>query len=177
MVTNRQPSEKSCQIYSVPAMGPAVPMREALWQKRNRLKRILKRRFNYLRNLMAEVTRTPPVENTGREYLAPAIDFEPGDLVMVLPYEQIKRTLNRWNQLKGCSFMEEMRRYCGTRQRIYKKVERFLDERDYLIKKSSGIVLLENVFCEGTKDFGPCDRSCFFFWRTDWLEKITEWRH
>jgi hypothetical protein len=97
-----------------------------------------------------------------------------GDTVVVRSFEQIKKTLNRWNQLKGCSFMEEMRPYCGTRQRVFKQVNRFLDERDYLLKKCSGIVLLENVICEGTKDFGPCDRSCFYFWRSEWLQKITE---
>jgi hypothetical protein len=28
--------------------------------------------------------------------------------------------------------------------------------------------------CQGTKDFGRCDRSCFFFWREEWLEKLGE---
>ena len=68
--------------------------------------------------------------------------------------------------------MEEMWPYCGTTQKVFKRVEKFLDERDYLLKKCRGIVILEGIFCEGTKDFGQCDRSCFFFWREEWLEKI-----
>jgi hypothetical protein len=40
------------------------------------------------------------------------------------------------------------------------------------MKQCKGIVILENVFCQGTKDFGACDRTCFFFWREEWLEKI-----
>jgi hypothetical protein len=94
-----------------------------------------------------------------------------GDKVKVRSIEEIKGTLNRWNQLKGCSFMEEMWPYCGTTQRVLKMVEKFLDERDYLKKKCRGIIILEGVMCQGTKDFGLCDRSCFFFWREEWLEK------
>ena len=41
-----------------------------------------------------------------------------------------------------------------------------------LFQKSNGIVILENVICQGTIDFGKCDRSCFYFWREEWLEKI-----
>lgn len=106
-------------------------------------------------------------ENKQKEIL------KPGDLVRVRSKEEIQATLNRWNQLKKCSFMEEMWNYCGTKQRIFKRVERFMDERDYLIKKSIGIVILEGVLCNGTIDFGPCDRSCHFFWREEWLEKMT----
>jgi hypothetical protein len=28
--------------------------------------------------------------------------------------------------------------------------------------------------CKGTAEFGTCDRSCFVFWREEWLEKIDE---
>lgn len=174
MGTNRQTGERYCQIQSFPFMGPPVPVREALWQKKNRVKRILKRRYNYVRNLMAEMIGATAVERAEQESLSRADALEPGDVVMVLPYERIKATLNRWNQLRGCSFMEEMRPFCGTRQRVFKKVRQFLDERDYLMKKCSGIVSLENVFCEGTTDFGPCDRGCFFFWRIEWLEKVVD---
>jgi len=28
------------------------------------------------------------------------------------------------------------------------------------------------LHCQGTSDYGRCDRSCFYFWREEWLEKI-----
>ena len=65
----------------------------------------------------------------------------------------------------------EMSKYCDTTQRVLKRMERFVDERDYKVKKSNGIVLLEGLNCQGTTDFGRCDRNCFFFWREEWLEK------
>ena len=48
----------------------------------------------------------------------------------------------------------------------------FMDERDYKLKKARGVILLENLICNGTPTFGKCDRCCFLFWREEWLEKI-----
>jgi len=68
----------------------------------------------------------------------------------------------------------EMSIYCGTTQRVLKRMERFVDERDYRVKKCNGIILLEGLNCQGTTDYGRCDRNCYFFWREEWLEKIDE---
>lgn len=107
-----------------------------------------------------------------------ALDTQPsqrlnaGDLVRVRSRHEIQATLNHWQSLKGCGFLEEMAGYCGTTQRVLKRVERFIDERDYRLKKASGIVLLDGVICSGTGKTGRCDRACFFFWREEWLEKL-----
>lgn len=98
--------------------------------------------------------------------------FKAGDLVRVRSKEEIEATLNFRRQLRGCTFMEEMEPYCGTTQRILKPVERFLDERDYRVKRCRGIILLEGLLCQGTERFGRCDRSCFYFWREEWLQKV-----
>jgi glycosyltransferase involved in cell wall biosynthesis len=101
-------------------------------------------------------------------------EFHPGDLARVRSLEEIEKTLDRGRRLKGCAFMPEMEPYCGTTQRVFKPVRRFLDERDYRVKKTSGIIILEGVFCEGAAEFGPCDRGCFFFWRQEWLERVEQ---
>jgi hypothetical protein len=88
--------------------------------------------------------------------------------------KEIEATLNHWGQLRGCSFMPEMGVYCGTTQRVLKPMNRFVDERDLRVKKSKGIILLEGVMCQGTADFGSCDRSCLVFGRQEWLKKIDE---
>ncbi len=95
-----------------------------------------------------------------------------GDLSRVRSRAEIEATLNQWHQLKGCTFMPEMAQYCGTEQRVLKPMRRFVDERDLRVKRSRGIVLLEGLYCQGTAEFGPCDRSCHFFWREEWLEKV-----
>jgi hypothetical protein len=102
----------------------------------------------------------------------PIIHLKAGDVVRVRSREEIQATLDPWKELRGCAFLEYMWEYCGTTQRVFKAMERFLDERDYKVKKVNGIVILEGVICPGTPVFGRCDRSCFLFWREEWLEKI-----
>ena len=102
------------------------------------------------------------------------VGLKTGDLVRVRSRVDIEATLDGWNELKGCAVMPDMWQYCGTTQRVFKVVERFVDERDYRLKKGTGIVLLEGLICQGTEDYGRCDRSCFYFWRVEWLEKISE---
>jgi hypothetical protein len=115
-------------------------------------------------------TKKPPVLPSKM----PSKRLQKGDRVRVRSLEEIEVTLNHWKQVKGCTFMPEMAQYCGTTQRVLKSMKKFVDERDYRIKKSSGIILLEGVMCQGTSDFGSCDRSCFHFWREEWLEKFDE---
>ena len=104
----------------------------------------------------------------------PSERLQAGDWVRVRSIEEIEATLNHWKQVKGCTFMPEMAEYCGTTQRVLKSMKRFVDERDFLVKKSSGIILLEGAMCHGTSGFGRCDRACFHFWREEWLEKVDE---
>ena len=70
--------------------------------------------------------------------------------------------------------MPEMLPYCGTIQKVSKRIERFVDEHDYKVKKCRGIVILEGLVCQGTEHYGRCDRACPYFWREEWLEKIDE---
>jgi hypothetical protein len=143
---------------------------ESVWQFRRRVKRIIKRRLLFTKSVIGKLIHHQsllPPKATAIQ-LGP---LEAGDLVRVRSKGEIRATLGNWNNLKGCAFMEEMWHYCGTTQRVLKPVERFLDERDYRIKKVRDTVILDGVNCQGTVDFGPCDRNCFFFWRKEWLEK------
>jgi hypothetical protein len=126
---------------------------------------------NDLMNRFAELRGEPTKPTAPAEALA-ATNLQAGDVVRVRTKEEIEATLNHWKQLKGCGFMPELEPYCGTTQRVLKRMERFVDERDLRVKRTKGIVLLEGVLCEGTADFGTCDRSCYLFWREEWLEKI-----
>jgi hypothetical protein len=133
--------------------------------------RAFKRYTNDLLNRFFEFTgrSTKP---TAPPLSVPVVGLEVGDKVRVRSLLEIEATLNNWRQLRGCTFMPEMAEYCGTTQRVLKPMHRFVDERDLRVKKSSGIILLEGVMCQGTAEFGSCDRSCFYFWREEWLEKI-----
>ena len=112
----------------------------------------------------------PAQQVTARSFV-PAVAFEQGDWVRVRSREEILSTLDPFKELKGCAFLPEMYRYCGTQQRVLRSMRYFMDERDYRLKKVRGVILLENVICHGAATFGECDRCCFLFWREEWLEK------
>lgn len=102
---------------------------------------------------------------------APVVAYN-RDLALVRSRVETEATLDTFKELLGCAFLEYMWIFCGTEQRVLHPLERFLDERDYKVKRSNGIVLLEGVLCRGTPVFGKCDRACHLFWRVEWLEKI-----
>lgn len=106
------------------------------------------------------------------EFDFPVLNLVAGEMVRVRSWEEIQKTLDYRNDYKGCGFMAGMKKYCDTTQRVMKRVERFVDERDLRLHKTSGIVILEGLTCNGDERFGVCDRSCFFFWREEWLERL-----
>ena len=161
----------NCQIHFLQRIREPLGRLEIFWQFKNRLKRMAKRRFHYLLNVTWKLKRGGNV-TIEKHTISPPIYFLPGERVRIKSREEIRRALDNWNEQGGCGFMEEMWSYCGSEQKIFKRVERFLDERDYRVKRCTGIYLLEGLICNGTVDFGPCDRSCFFFWREEWLEKV-----
>jgi hypothetical protein len=171
-----------CQVCGINNMAQnVVPL--PMGSLRKRLELVIHRRLNptqkraikrHIANLIDQLTRI--FGGHSPELVTPTTavvgSLTAGDRVRVRTRDEIVGTLSRWGELKGLSFMPEMEPFCGTEQRVLKSVQRFLDERDYKVKKTSGVILLDGVMCEGTEFFGPCDRSCFFFWREEWLEKI-----
>lgn len=168
-----------CQLPNVPkfSIGPAEPMEKSLI---GRIKRLLAFPWNrYVKKWLKQayyisIRRGGSSAQMATEDFAPAVSFKTGDLVRVRARAEISATLNPFKESKGCAFLTEMQQYCGTTQRVLQVMERFLDERDYKVKKARGIVLLEGVICRGTPAFGRCDRCCHFFWREEWLERIAE---
>jgi hypothetical protein len=103
----------------------------------------------------------------------PRVAMQPGDLVEVKPIETILSTLDSRRRHKGLRWMTGMRKFCGGRYRVYKRVDRIMLETNGELRRMKDTVLLEGVVCDG-KEFGDCDRSCFHFWREAWLERVPE---
>lgn len=173
-----------CQCQCVPRLSvgtiPVRPTSLKDWLKLvlkrllgSQVKRRLKRSFSNLAQKFEKILGKEDA-SPGVQTAASSMQLVAGDLVRVRSEKEIRDTLNIWKELKGCMFMEAMWQYCGTVQRVLKPVERFVDERDYRVKRAKGLVLLKDLICEGTPDYGRCDRACFYFWRVEWLEKIEE---
>ena len=97
--------------------------------------------------------------------------LKPGELVEVKSIDEILDTLDRRRRCEGLLWMSGMRKFCGGRYRVHKRVERIVLETNGELRTMKNTVLLETVMCDG-KDFGNCDRSCFHFWREAWLRRV-----
>ncbi len=100
----------------------------------------------------------------------------PGDWVRVKSYREIERTLDDEGAFDGCQFTEPMARYCSGEFHVQKRVELYFDELQFRRLRCRNVVLLDEPVCDGSvhPDGRGCDRSCQFFWKTEWLEKIPE---
>jgi len=173
---------KECQFYSLPgiAEGNAQAPSQSLIKKlilsvlrhlSPKQERFLYRKANTLIDCCLRLVGQKKV-SLKPEVTAQTEPLKAGELVRVRSREEIQATLDHFGRLKGCAFLHGMEPYCGTIQRVLKPMERFVDERDLRVKKCKGLVLLEGVMCQGVTTFGRCDRSCFMFWREEWLERL-----
>ncbi len=96
----------------------------------------------------------------------------PSDLVEVKSAREIFATLDGQDKLRGLRFTPEMEKFCGRRFRVYKRLNKIILEATGELRSiKTPTVLLDGVFCDG-KAHGGCDRSCFCFWRENWLKKV-----
>jgi hypothetical protein len=102
------------------------------------------------------------------------LGLRPGDLVEVKSRQEIVATLNPASRNRGLSFDAEMLRYCGTRARVLRRVERIVDERDgHMVELPGGCIILEGVTCVG--DYNQyCPRAIYPYWREIWLHRVDD---
>lgn len=96
-------------------------------------------------------------------------NLQAGDVVTVRSEEEILHTLDASGRCKGLLFMPEMRRFCGRRMIVYKKLQNILIETTGEMRRMKNTVILQDSICDGWQ--GACDRSCFYFWREAWLKR------
>lgn len=162
-----------CQLESFPAEldgGPPSRLEPWSWYLRRRSRRLFIKIGTTLKRLVARTEPRPSPAGL------PVPELAPGDRVRVRSAEYIRGTLDEKGMLKGCGFGLGMYQYCGQERRVAKVVTRFFDEARGRMLKSRNMVLLEGVYCDGASspDTLGCDRMCFYFWRTEWLEKVGE---
>jgi hypothetical protein len=106
----------------------------------------------------------------------PGPELQPGDRVRVRSAEYVQSTLDVKGYLKGCGFGLGQYQYCGREFRVIRRVDSFFDEAQGRMLRGRNLVLLHGVHCDGSSSrwTNGCDRMCFYFWRTEWLEKIEE---
>ncbi len=171
----KTPSEPTnCQVENLKANGQLEPVSPAravrLWIRKLLGPQAIKALKNFANQVIDRSAHPASTSVPQPDLQSPPL--QAGDTVRVRSLAEVNASLNHWRQLKGCSFAPEMEKYCGTTQKVLKPVRRFVDERDFRVRKARNLVLLEGINCQGTANLGACDRNCFYFWREEWLEKV-----
>jgi hypothetical protein len=102
------------------------------------------------------------------------LNLQPGELVEIKSKEEILATLDKTGHNRGLRFDVEELKYCGTRARVLRRVNRIVDENTgKMLRLPNDCVILEGVVCPG--DYHQyCPRSIYPFWREIWLRRVEE---
>jgi hypothetical protein len=98
------------------------------------------------------------------------LELQQGELVEVKSLSEIMQTLDSAGKQRGLIFTPEMRKHCGRRYCVLKRLELMFDEHSREQRQVRNTVLLDGAYCEG-EGIG-CDRSCFLYWREAWLRRV-----
>jgi hypothetical protein len=92
-----------------------------------------------------------------------------GSYVNVRPLSDIHQTLDEDGSLDGLQWMPEMATYCGTRQKIVRRLTRICDDvSPGKFWSISDAYILSTGRCDGSSHDG-CQLRCALFWRDAWL--------
>jgi hypothetical protein len=186
MVVNKSRSDVSCQLTGLASGTRSLTLQDRARQLLLRMLSAVERRARRwnlrLRDELHEGV--PPHASSGLDNPPRAVrdaetgkaeEFHPGEVVQVLPLEEIRRTLDERAHCDGLEFMESMAEHCGQDLVVMKRVHYLYDEGERrMLRVKRPRYILEGAICRGTNayDREGCDRSCFYFWSPRWLRRM-----
>lgn len=100
------------------------------------------------------------------------LGLRPGELIEIRSRDEILGTLDGNGALDGVPFMPEMVAYCGTRARVFRRIDKLNDWVNGTgLKRMRNLVLLEDLRCDGSAH-GGCQANCHLRWREAWLRRV-----
>jgi hypothetical protein len=197
--TRAEPDESGEQRFSCQAteMPKAAPVHISAWDVRQyvqdvrsgnarllpMLRSLLIIVFNKYQKVSKRFLPRPLLINGGRSFRfvsgavegrtpKEVLNLQPGELVEIKSKEEILRTLDKTGHNRGLRFDVEELKYCGTRARVLRRVDRIVDEKTgRMLRLPSDCVILDGVICPG--DYHQyCPRSIYPFWREIWLRRV-----
>jgi hypothetical protein len=116
--------------------------------------------------------RFPNIYGTQSKSPKECLDLAPGDLVEIKTLPEIRTTLHVDEHNRGLSFDKEMVKFCGSRVRVLKRVNKIVDERTgQMVHMKGDCIVLDGVACDGDYH-GFCPRGIYPYWREIWLKKV-----
>lgn len=104
---------------------------------------------------------------------AMALNLQPGELVEVKSKKEILSTLDFNGRNRGLVFNAEMLKYCNKKYRVFRRVDKMINEKTKKMRQISNTVILEGSMCDG-KAHGGCQRTCYCLWREIWLRRVND---
>ena len=101
-----------------------------------------------------------------------ALNLSLGEVVEVRSEKEILATLDEDGTLEGLPFISEMHKYCGSRLRVLKRVNKILVEGEAEMKRIRNAVILAGTICDG-QAHGGCQRTCPLLWKEAWLKRAS----
>jgi hypothetical protein len=165
-----------CQLYALYDSTEDLDWADELRRLCLRLKRAGGRRISRVRKKLFSIRQREKNESRQNVIAENKPVLKEGDLVEVLPFEDIRKTLDENMCVGKTLFLEGMKQYCGKRLRVIKKLKTMIDEQSWGMVRLKDSVILENAICDakGQYDKEGCDRCCFYFWKEQWLRKVDE---
>lgn len=162
--------QSDCQLKKASEVTERLSRIENLMQRRVYLLRTSKRSATHHMNRLVRLLWDR--RDSDHSPVKRDIPTERGAVVRVRKADEIRATLDDDNKRHGCMFIGEMYQYSDRTFRVFKRIDAFYDEAKKRMCRTRNIVALEGVHCSGRQRLykRSCDRACFFFWHTDWLE-------
>lgn len=162
----------ACQLIDLACVAEQNSLTDNLLQGRIKLVWSTKKKISKAKNRVLSLLKSRRETTTSVVPHLPQL--APGDLVRARSRDDIAALLDDSGASGGCVFTPEMFERCGKTYRVLKHVDNFYDEVKKKMCRCRNIVLLEESVCSGRRRVFPadCDRNCFQFWHTSWLEKV-----
>lgn len=183
-------ADTACQLERMPESTSRLGARDALTYRLRRYGRLFLLKAGKViadpsivyRKVARRLLRTPETPVTRRAGAIPvrggmAPPLQAGELVRVRTLDEIAATLDADGKCGGMAYLGVvMNRYAGGTFRVRRRIDFFFDERNWAMRKLRDAVILEGAYCEPPIEAGVlwagCGRSCFLFWKDDWLERV-----
>jgi hypothetical protein len=98
--------------------------------------------------------------------------FVVGETVEIRSYDEIAATLDANGCVNELPFQAEMRRFCGRRAQIFRRVDKIYDYgRTKTLRRLDNVFLLTHLRCDGSAH-DSCQAACYLMWKSDWLKRV-----
>lgn len=116
----------------------------------------------------------PGLEGTLRRTPVGNLELQPGELVEIKSQKEMRETLDRRGRNRGLVCDIELRKFCGTKDRVRSHLKQMISEATGEMRHVEATVMLDGNTCMCARVVGGCPRLEYCYWREVWLKRVEE---